>query len=97
MKEYIVVISCALFVLGAVILGSHVGLFDAGCIELLGIGIVFIGGIGLLVRAIWLLIIDLIFESTLFTAYCPRCKFVTQHRQASTDEIITRIEYGCEA
>ena len=45
MKEYIVVISCALFVLGAVILGSHVGLFDAGrdsgmmqCIELLGIG-----------------------------------------------------------
>lgn len=32
------------------------------CIELLGIGIVFIGGIGLLVRAIWLLIIDLIFE-----------------------------------
>lgn len=69
MKEYIVVISCALFVLGAVILGSHVGLFDASrdsgmmqCIELLGIGIVFIGGIGLLVRAIWLLIIDLIFE-----------------------------------
>lgn len=69
MKEYIVVISCALFVLGAVILGSYVGLFDAGrdsgmmqCIELLGIGIVFIGGIGLLVRAIWLLIIDLIFE-----------------------------------
>ena len=61
MKEYIVVISCALFVLGAVIFGSHVGLFDAGrdsgmmqCIELLGIG--------LLVRAIWLLIIDLIFE-----------------------------------
>lgn len=69
MKEYIVVISCALFVLGAVILGSYVGLFDAGrdsvmmqCIELLGIGIVFIGGIGLLVRAIWLLISDLIFE-----------------------------------
>ena len=34
---------------------------------------------------------------TLFTAYCPRCQFVTQHRQANTDEIITRIEYGCEA
>ena len=69
MKEYIVVISCALFVLGAVILGSYVGLFDAGrdpgmmqCIELLGIGLAFICGIGLLVRAIWLLIIDLIFE-----------------------------------
>lgn len=69
MKEYIVVISCVLFVLGSVILGSHVGLFDAGrdsgmmqCIELLGIGLVFICGVGLLIRAIWMLIIDLIFE-----------------------------------
>ena len=71
LRKHIVTLLVMVAMLGAFILCERLGLLNVGCdteimqqVELFGIGAAFCTGVALFVRAVWLLITDLIFENS---------------------------------
>lgn len=71
LRKHVATLVTLVVMLGTFILCERAGLLDVGCdheiiqqVELFGIGIAFCIGVALFVRAVWLLITDLIFENS---------------------------------